>query len=300
MSEPIRRQPASISGPLKRQQFLNGELPESRRRCVVEGITAHSEAIGFVTAAAMALPASKELLLRVPDPTALWAGDAKQEDGSTISCELRIETEVYGVTAIDQVEIEGSPAFRVAPTVLTVNGRRVSVMIPEAFSGRLLLAVDAGQQIELFWRHVVTQYYGTFICVPRQSLAFAEKLARLESDWRRDNREPLFKDGGQRNPIPPFVEQRLQLEAEVGTSVVGFEDFTDDNGPIPPVLPDGRLNEPGLLSLLQIREFHDALNEFYAGDAFDLEQWLALEKKLSTSSSLTSNGQAQSAGSPPS
>lgn len=299
MSETSNRTPASIAGPKRRQAFLDGELPESRKRCVVEMVEAAHESAGAVLAAVAALPGSKELVVRAADPSILFTGEAAQEDGAVISCEIELGGERYGVTAIAPDTLDGQPVLRISTSVLTVRGRRLDVQIPGAFAGMILSKVKEGQPLEVWWRRTEAQYYGTFICVPGGGAAYQRKRQTLEATWRRENRHPFFLDG-QPNPLPQYVRESLDLEAEVGTSVVDFEDFVDDGGPIPNRLADGALNEPALLSLLQIRAFHEALTAFYQGDAFDIEQQLALEKKASKSSSGILNTPAPSSDSLPS
>lgn len=299
MSETSNRTPASISGPKRRQAWQDGELPESRKRCVVEAIEATSDLAGAVVVAVAALPGSKELIVQAADASILFSDSAQQEDGSVMSCELAIAEDRYGITSIAHDSIDGQPILRLSTTVLTVRGRRLDIQIPGAFSGMILSEVKEEQPLEVWWRRSATTYYGTFICVPGGSVSYQRKRQNLEATWRRENRHPFFVDG-QPNPLPQYVREALDLEAEVGTSVVDFEDFVDDSGPIPNRLPDGNLNEAALLSLLQIRAFHAALTTFYQGDAFDLEQHLALEKKVSKSSSGTLSTPAPSSDSLPS
>lgn len=281
-----RKASASISGPKKRQAYLDGELPESRKRCIVEMVEASTEPAGAVLVATAAPAGSKELIVRAIDPSILFVGDARQEDGSVISCEIGIGGESYAVTSITPDTIDEQSVLRLALSVLTAKGKRLEGMaaiVMAPFRPLLGSAVEEGQPLEVSWRRVETTYYGTFVCVPGGSAAYQRKRQQIEMTWRRENKHPLFVDG-QPNPLPSYIREALDLEAEVGTSVVDFEDFVDDNGPIPNRLPNGKLNEDGLLALLQIRDFHAALTEFYAGDAFDVEQWIAMEKKVSKSS----------------
>ena len=292
------RTPASISGPRRRQAFQDGELPESRKRCVVEMEESTNEPAGVAVVAVPAMPGTREIILRVDDASVLFAGEARQEDGSTVTCEMLISGERYGATAVTPDTLDGQPVLRVTPVPLTARGRRLNIVLPDRLAV-LAAVLDEGQAVEIEWRRTSVEYFGTFICVPGGSVAYQRKRERLESTWRRDNSFPLFIDG-ERNPLPQSTREALDLEAEVGTSVIDFEDFVDDAGPIQNRLPDGKLNEAALLALLQIRAFHAALTAFYQGDAFDLAQQLALEKKASRPSSGTLSTPAQSSDSLPS